>query len=111
MVRNEIDIIGHFIAHHLPLVDRIVLADHLSSDGTFEFLLQAARAETDGAPHGRIAGGLQGRAHQHAPAMGTGSLKQGSRDSGRAAVPASSLDFAGCSGNASRTPLIVTACP
>ena len=45
MVKNEIDIIDDFLAHHLPIVDRIYVADHLSSDGTFELLQARARTE------------------------------------------------------------------
>ena len=40
MVRNERDIIGPWLEHHLALFDHIVIADHKSDDGTYE-LLQA----------------------------------------------------------------------
>lgn len=45
MVKDELDIIDDFLAHHLPIVDSIYVADHLSSDGTFELLQARARAE------------------------------------------------------------------
>lgn len=38
MVRNEADIIGAFAAHVLALFDDVVFVDHMSEDGTFEFL-------------------------------------------------------------------------
>jgi len=53
MVRNEADIIEHFIRHTLGLVDGIAVLDHASTDGTFETLsrlkaegLQIARLRT-----------------------------------------------------------------
>lgn len=45
MVRNAIDLVDDFLAHHLTLADRIHVVDHLSDDGTHELL--AARAEQD----------------------------------------------------------------
>ncbi|SFW40485.1 glycosyltransferase family 2 protein [Nitrosovibrio sp. Nv17] len=38
MVRNERDILEAFCAHALSLFDRIILVDHLSSDGTREYI-------------------------------------------------------------------------
>ncbi len=45
MVRNEADVIRSFIAHNLELVDRIVIVDHMSEDGTCEVLDEARRAD------------------------------------------------------------------
>ena len=44
MIRDEIDVVGAFVRHHLELVDRLVLVDHLSRDGTFEALERHARS-------------------------------------------------------------------
>jgi hypothetical protein len=44
MIRDEIDVVNAFVRHHLQLVDRLVFADHLSRDGTFEALEQHARS-------------------------------------------------------------------
>jgi hypothetical protein len=44
VVRNEADLIEAFVRHNLTVVDGIVVADHLSQDGTFE-ILQALVAE------------------------------------------------------------------
>ena len=38
MVKNEREVIESFCAHALSLFDRVVIIDHLSSDGTREFL-------------------------------------------------------------------------
>lgn len=38
LVRDEIDILAHHIAHHYPLVDRIFITDNGSHDGTRELL-------------------------------------------------------------------------
>ena len=41
MVKNEVDIIGFTISHMLSQgVDRILVADNMSTDGTFELLNQ-----------------------------------------------------------------------
>lgn len=45
MVRDEIDVIDTFVQHHLALVDRVVIVDHLSRDGTFEALERFSRRE------------------------------------------------------------------
>ncbi len=45
MVRDEIDVIDAFLEHHLSLADLVLVADHLSTDGTFELL--QARAESE----------------------------------------------------------------
>lgn len=38
LVRNEIDIIAHHIAYHLPKVDLLIVTDNGSDDGTREYL-------------------------------------------------------------------------
>lgn len=43
MVRDEIDVVGYFVQHHLSMVDRLVIVDHLSQDGTFELLSKLTR--------------------------------------------------------------------
>jgi len=45
MVRNAIDLVDDFLAHHLDIVDRIYIADHLSDDGTYELLRARAQDE------------------------------------------------------------------
>lgn len=45
VVRNAIDALDDFLAHHLVIANRIHVVDHLSDDGTYELL--AARAEQD----------------------------------------------------------------
>jgi hypothetical protein len=45
MVRNEVDVIRCFVAHQLELVNRIVIVDHMSEDGTREVLEEARRAD------------------------------------------------------------------
>lgn len=40
MVRNEKTVIETFCSHVLPLFDRVILVDHLSSDGTREYIKQ-----------------------------------------------------------------------
>lgn len=44
LVRNEIDVIGTFLAHIAALFDHVLLLDHGSSDGTEHALAHAARA-------------------------------------------------------------------
>ena len=43
MVRNEADIIESFVRHNLQYLDRLVVVDHNSDDGTAEILLQLQR--------------------------------------------------------------------
>ena len=38
LVRNEIDIIAHWVSYHLPKVDMLIVTDNGSIDGTREFL-------------------------------------------------------------------------
>lgn len=45
MVRDEIDVLPYFLAHHLELVARIYVADHRSVDGTRDYLLSLAALE------------------------------------------------------------------
>jgi hypothetical protein len=45
MVRNAIDLVDDFLAHHLDIVGRIYIADHLSDDETYELLRARARDE------------------------------------------------------------------
>jgi len=40
IVRNESDIISDWISHVLATFDRLLLVDHMSTDGTFEFLAE-----------------------------------------------------------------------
>jgi hypothetical protein len=40
VVRNELDILEAFVRYHAELVDRIVIADHRSIDGSLELLLE-----------------------------------------------------------------------
>ncbi|MBI4691725.1 MAG: class I SAM-dependent methyltransferase [Nitrospirae bacterium] len=42
IVRNESDIIGDWISHIMATFDSLLLVDHMSTDGTFEFLVEAA---------------------------------------------------------------------
>lgn len=44
MVKNEADIIESFVRHSLTYADELIIADHQSSDGTWE-MLQKLRAE------------------------------------------------------------------
>jgi hypothetical protein len=43
MIKNEGDIVADWLSHLEALFDRIYIADHNSSDGTREYLLEAAR--------------------------------------------------------------------
>lgn len=43
VVKNEIDIIGLFVRHNLGLLDRLLVLDHGSTDGTRERLVALAR--------------------------------------------------------------------
>lgn len=43
MVRNEADIVEAFVRHNLAYVDRLVVVDHHSDDGTFEILRELER--------------------------------------------------------------------
>ena len=43
VVKNEIDIIGLFVHHNLGMLDRLVVLDHGSTDGTRERLVALAR--------------------------------------------------------------------
>ncbi len=45
MVRNEADVIETWLNHHLNLFDDLFIADHLSDDGTYEFLKSVADAD------------------------------------------------------------------
>ncbi len=47
VVRNEADIIEAFVRHHLQIVDRMIIADHLSVDATTAIL---AEIKAEGAP-------------------------------------------------------------
>lgn len=48
MVKNERDVIGFTVAHLLNEgVDRVVIADNLSTDGTFEWLTECAKTHPD----------------------------------------------------------------
>lgn len=48
LVRDGADILVPFIEHHLPLVDRAFVIDHLSVDGTREWLGRRAREDVAG---------------------------------------------------------------
>jgi len=45
MLRDEIDLVDDFVSHHLAIVDCLYIADHLSSDGSFELLRARASFE------------------------------------------------------------------
>lgn len=48
MVRDELDIVPAFIAHHARLSGRLVVVDHRSSDGTRQYLEGFADSDVDG---------------------------------------------------------------
>lgn len=45
MVRNEADVIETWLRHQFAMFDYVLVADHLSTDGTYEFLSAAAQSE------------------------------------------------------------------
>lgn len=50
MVRDEIDVLPSFLAHHLTLVDRLYIVDHRSVDGVRKYLRRLATHDRFGAP-------------------------------------------------------------
>ncbi|MEW9808614.1 glycosyltransferase family 2 protein [Mesorhizobium marinum] len=45
MIRNEADIVEAWVRHQLAMFDYTIVADHMSNDGTYEFLRAVASAD------------------------------------------------------------------